>query len=297
MKTDIITGIPDIEFKLSGKQFDNGHDLYSMLRALTNFQRILDKSYLTIKGKQRMTDIDRQIFQVKAKDFREGSFITDIGMHVLTAGQLALPVLSELTPKQIWDLVVQGFEYLKVALQANSDGQAINIETSGDSNMVTVITGENNKVLVINPDAIPFIGKAENNFEKLADLINLEEGIEEVSFIDKASSDKGVKINSEDKLLFESKTKLEKDPVVFIGKIFRADFREFSGKLTVIRCDDNKMVINNKEYIFECINKNDIESLTDAIMKKRKIHALMETTFDPSSLRKTITKLKLIGFE
>ncbi|MBO8169330.1 MAG: hypothetical protein H0Z35_09135 [Thermoanaerobacteraceae bacterium] len=281
-----------IIFQMHGKQFDDGYNLHSLLLGLDNFQKVLDKSYLTIKKKGRMTEKDREIFQIKAYKFTEGSFITEFGILLLTATQITLPYASALTPKDILNLVFQGFDYIMFVLKAYLMGKTVEIN-AGENNMLTVnIVGDSN-IMMFPPEILDYVKRAESNFESLAQIVNPEKGIDSISFYDKNSDKKIVKIGKEEKELFKSKTKLETEVVSLKGELYRIDGKEFKGKLIVTYCEDDQISVG-EEYNFEFINKEDVDKLKSAFMAEKTIYALKETILDTTTLKRSVKRLLII---
>ena len=121
----------DISFKLEGKSFDDGYDFNDTLASLNYFQDILDKAYLTIVNKDRMSKVDRAVFKIKATDIRHGSFITDLMLYTGAAIQVAYPVINTYYPSLLLDVTKQGFEYLKTVLKANKEDIEIVVSPVG----------------------------------------------------------------------------------------------------------------------------------------------------------------------
>lgn len=285
---------PLIRFKLEGEQFNNGYNLYYLTNSLTNFQRILDKSYLTIVGKNKMTEKDRDIFIIKSSEFKDGSFITDLSMHILTATQLSMYSYGSLSPNDIWHLTKHGFEYLKTVLERFAQGEQMKLE--GDGNMFNVIGNNNQVIFQVHPKALTFINKAEHNFEQLSKLIDSDKGVESIAITNLVDKEEDkITISSREKQLFESKTDLESEVIVFKGKIIKINGVDFTGRLLVTSTDDDD-IEPNCEYNFDFISKAEekLEEMKNGFMTTKKIEALKETTIEPKTLKKRVKRFMII---
>jgi hypothetical protein len=83
----------EFEFKLQGPIVEDSVPIHIAIEALDNFQAIVDKTYLVAAGLQRMTSKERECFQLRARDFRISSFITNLEIY-LCGVQLVLPLVS-----------------------------------------------------------------------------------------------------------------------------------------------------------------------------------------------------------
>ncbi|RYD07194.1 hypothetical protein N752_01010 [Desulforamulus aquiferis] len=284
-----------ITFKMTGRQFDDGFNLYYILRTLENFHTIIDKSYLTINNKKKMSEKDRDILRVRAFSFEKGSFITNISIDILAATQIVLPYFFSLTPNEIWQLILQGYDYLTFVLKALSKNENIRIEPSGQDNQVNVINGDNNQVIKINKQTLVFVQKAVGDYENLVNNVNPKRGINQIQVFQQPDS-KGINITDYEKKLFQGRTIVEKEPVTFIGKVYRIDGIDFRGRLIILKSTDSFLEIG-KDYEYEMISKEELDYLTLTFMQTKTITAIKEITIDPVTLKKRIKKLNIISIE
>jgi hypothetical protein len=284
----------NIKIRLAGKEFDQEKNLYLMVEALLNLNRIFEKSYLTISGKKRMNEKDREVFQLKAMGFKDGSLIIDLGMYVTALTQSSLFNSLTLNPKDIWTLIQESYTFLKTVLSANATGTPVSV--AGDNNMIILITGNENSI-EFRPEVIPYLKMAEPNFERISKMINYEKGVDEISFKNTNLVSKNeIKIRKEEKELFEKKTQLENEIVELKAKIFKLDAEHYIGKLRVLESNDEH-IQNQAEYQFDFIQRPDQQFLSQIFLKEVKIYALKETYFNPTTLTKVIKKFSIINIE
>lgn len=284
----------NITIKLVGKEFENEKNVFLLVESLMNFNKIIEKSYLAISGRKRMNERDRELFQLRAKEFKDGSLIIDLGMYVVSLTQSSLFNSLSLNPKDIWTLVQDGYNYLKAVLSANANGNPVSI--TGDNNMIILVNGNDN-YMEFRPEVIPYIQMAEANFEKLAKLSNPEKGVDEITLKNTSLVEKNeIKFGREEREMFEKKTQLENEIVELKATIFKLDAEECNGRLRVLESNDDS-IKPNKEYRFDFLQKPSKRVLSEVFLKEVRIYALKETYFNPTSLTKAVSKLRIINVE
>jgi hypothetical protein len=284
---------PLIRLKLEGNQFDEEYNLFYLTHGLINIQRVLDKSYLAIAGKKKMAERDREIFVVKSSAFQKGSFVADLSMYIMISTQLSLVPYNSLTSTNIWNLAKHGFEYLRTVLEYSSKGEKMRLE--GDGNMFNVVGNNNQVIIQVHPKALTFLEKAEHNFEELANMVDVEKGVNSVAITNLCNNEDGIKIGIKEKELFESKSELESQAITFIGKIIKINGIEYTGKLLVIKSDDEDLEIN-REYNFDFISKTEdhLVELREGFMADKIIEALKETSIETTTLKKGVKRFMII---
>ncbi|RHW38164.1 hypothetical protein D1B31_15450 [Neobacillus notoginsengisoli] len=281
---------PQLHLYMSGSEFDNGYNLYYLSKGLLNIQTLIDKSYLTIENKEKMTEKDREFIQVKADNLRSGSFNADIVIDLARVGGALLPAFTSMTPITIWNLVTESFSFLNTVFAGNRKGETFSLQPGANS-MVNVINGNGNKIIQIHPDAILMAQKAEKTFEDLTKLISPEKGVENISVFGRATGSKGLYVGIEERTNFENKKRLDPTPVSFKGMIIKVDGIGFNGKIRVIEGDHG---ISPGEYHFEFLVKDNPDKLRNSFLNVKSFNALKETTLNSSTLEQRIYKLRII---
>ena len=281
----------EFTMKLSGTEFDEGFNLYHLSKTLSNISSLIDKSYLTIEDKQKMTDKDRDILQVKTYNVRTGSFEADFVIQLGTVSASLLPMVSSLTPDEVWKLLRDSYSYLNTVLQGNSKGENYTLEVADSNNVFNVINNTGSIVLQVHPDVLRNVERAEGNFEQMARLINPEKGVESISVFEKVSKKQHFFMGREEKMNFESRKRLESESITFLGKILTIDGVGFNGKLQVTSDIEG---LKSGEYRYEFLTKDDTEMLRSAFMEVKEIVALRETILNTSTLTQRVNKLRII---
>ena len=278
-----------ITYKMEGKSFDNGFDFHDTLASLNHFQNILDKAYLTIVNKERMSKTDRDVFKIKATGIKQGSFITDFVLYIGAAIQITYPIINTYHPSLLLDIIKEGFMYLRTILTANKDGKKISLTANGDIIMINLEENCNSPIYV-GSNAYIFAGKSYDDFKGLASIID-DEKIKTINVIDKAKKKKIMKMGSEEKEIFKLESRLDEEPIFVKGKIFRIDVRAKSGKLIV--CDSHDVNLIKKEFNFEILVDEDIDKCCSVIGKEAKFGVLKRIQFDPITLKEQIKSLRI----
>lgn len=198
-----------ISYTMEGTSFDNGFDLNDTIMSLKYFQTILDKAYLTIENKDRLSRADRKIFKVKATDIREGSFIADLVLYSGAAIQIAYPIINTYYPSLLLDITKQGFTYLKTVLKANKEGKSISVSNTGEGDVIILnIEGSNSGPLYIGTKAYIFADRAYDDFRNLTSMID-DETIKKINIFDKFESKPLMELGIKEKELFKIESRLD----------------------------------------------------------------------------------------
>ncbi len=272
------------EFKLEGPIFEEGIPIHLVIKAWENFQAIIDKTYLVATESHRLSQKDREIYYLRAKEFKRGSFLTNFEIY-LGGIQLALPMVGVLGPQNIWDFTKESFNFLKLICENQKKEENSKIEVI-DSHNVSVQTGD-----IHNHFHGPIIQIAEKSLPKYQDLAHmLEKGkIESISAGNQSSPE--MFLNLDDHQLFDFPKKTDDKPQVLNCEIF--DFNKFRniGKLRV----SSGQVIPKGDYSFSISgsqdNVNYIYSMLEPLVK---ISCLIERGNSPLGIEQ-ISHIYVLG--
>ena len=101
-----------LSFKMEGPIFERGVPLHLVIGGLTELHHVVDKTYIVLHDKKRVSRSDREQFQIVSHKFSSSSFLTEFEI-LLTGVQLALPFISQYGPQNIWDYTKETFSFLK----------------------------------------------------------------------------------------------------------------------------------------------------------------------------------------
>ncbi|GEM_PF-3999981 len=281
----------DISFKLEGKSFDNGYDFNDTLMSLNYFQDILDKAYLTIVNKDRMSKNDRTIYKVKATEIRKGSFIADLMIYTGSAMQIGFSVLNTYYPSLLLDITKQGFEYLKTVLQAEKDGKRISVSNNGDGDvMILNIEGDSNAPIYVGENAFVFADRAYNSIKDLSSMID-DDNVKKINIFDKTEKRNIMKLGMKEKEILNVEPQTDETPIFITGRIFRIDVRAKTGKMIVVKSEIEDLI--NGEFNFEILDSSDISKCCSVIGREAEFGVFRRIQYDPIKLTNQVINLKV----
>jgi hypothetical protein len=259
-----------IQFKMDGPIFKENMPLHTVITGLSEFQNIIDKTYIVLSGKTKVSSADRQIYQIVASEFRKGSFISDLQILIAGSSQILMPFMSDLSPKIIWQFTKDAFSLLKIVFESKKKGIPTEI-IAGDNNTINVHSGDihttfNGPVFNIAKLVVP-------HYQKMSDMLN-EGEVESISAGEKDTPEKpAILLKTADKGLFKTKPDLREEPLIIDCEIF--DFNKYSniGKLHVYP----EQPIPEGEYSFSMLGDQDnIPYIQSMLQTKVTIRCLKE---------------------
>ncbi len=231
----------NITFKITGEEMDNGYNLYYVCQALSDFHAIIDKSYLVLGNKRKMSEKERRILNIRLTTVNKGSFNADLIIQILATTQMALPFVISLNPLNVWELFKQAYDYLIFVLEGFFSGESVSIE-GGEKNMIAIIKGGSNNSINIFPQARDLAVSAYQDYQSLLSGIGEEKGIDQIYILNKTNNTH-VGMNQADKELFETPSKINEELIEIQAEIFRVDGHSLTGRLKVLGTLDNDIII------------------------------------------------------
>lgn len=262
------------EFKIDGPAFKEGAPIHLSVSALDNFQSVIDKSYLVLSGAKRMSPKDREIFHLRATNFRRGSLLTEFEI-VISGIQLALPFVSSFGPQNLWDYTKDSFSFLKTVCAAVQNGEKPTYEFNNEGD-ASVHIGDNHyhyhaPVIQIGKLALP-------SYQSLAHLIEPFK-VSEISSKPQAQEEFDIYIGQNDKEMFDIPTRIEKETVALGCEIY--DFNKYKnkGKLSV---KESGQAVPVGDYSFEIFGSQDnVEYIYSMLKAKVELYCLIEMESNP----------------
>ena len=274
----------ELQLEMQGPVFEKGLPLPLIIRSLESIQGILDRSYLVLAHKSRMSSQERAVFFLRSQGIKRGSLYTELGL-VFAAAQPALPIISDLGPTGVWEYAKQAFEFLKLVFEAKKAGESIRIEQHGNSSPMNVNTGSQNFtfngcVFDIANSSIPFYEQITKSLspEKVVD-IRLGQG--------KA---RDIALSAEDRTLFELPTVIETEQHPLDCEIFEFDKYEGAGRVTVFEGQS----LPKGEYKFSIVGRQDRSEHIEAMLRKRVRIKCLEEIVDHPLVGRKISGLQVL---
>jgi hypothetical protein len=276
-----------VHFKMDGPAFSDGIPLHLLTDSLADLQSLLDKTYLGLTQRKRLSRDDRLRYYLLSKDITHGSAETDLGV-VLTGVQTTFPFFSALGPTGLWEYAKQSFDFLKFVYSAMKAGNQPTYSWSGDNSQFQVNTGTQTNIY---NGAVYNIGKMSvNNYASLVKPIE-EKVVDYVTFGDENIG--AIKLDASNAEIFSLPSQIETTPLKLRCEIF--DFNKFEnvGKLYVHPGEEAK----EGDYRFQVIGDQNTTQYIEAMLRKQvSINCLREIAPNPFSLEK-IVRFQVISVE
>jgi len=258
-------------FKLEGPILEDNIPLHIAIESLSNFQAVVDKTYLGLKGeKKRLSKKERQFFQLRAQSFERGSLLTYFEIF-FAATQLTFPFMVSLGPQNVWDYTKESFNFLKLIYSAAQKG-AQPTYTFHDNKDFTVHIGDTHhhyhgQVYQIGENAL-------KNYQNLAHIT--EQGVSAITAGTIERED--IRLLEEDKNLFDLPSEIDNTPIELKCEIF--DFNKFknSGRLLVAE----EQVLPQGEYSFSIYGDQDnVNYIYSMLRPQVTVTCLKESRINP----------------
>jgi len=242
--------------------------LYEVIGTLSEYMNILDRSYLTISHRERLSRKEREKYKVIAYQFAPGSLEVKMAIELSEAVQMGLAFAMPAGAKGLWNVARTTFDYVKTIVRFRSNGVEPIIKPDdqipgfrvGDNNTVIV-----NSVININAD------KIEEAITKISGYIR-PGSIDTVALKEPEEPEgDGITFSEEENLLFNPDVEVEKETRKITAAIYRLDVESGKGKLRVL--DGMEQI----DVGFEIVGKQTIEPYIDALKEKSvEVHVLRE---------------------
>ena len=219
-----------ITVKIKGKENQPIPLLY-VADAFKELNHAIDKSYLSISKKKKLSKSDREHYKILAEDIKSGSVIADLLIIVPPVVQTAFAfqvASTGLSVKNIWELTINSFNFLKVIAELRHNGQSPKIiqhQNPYSLNIVNFGTIEIGDIVYNN--AL----RSEQNIKNLARIVD-EKNVSSFSALDQSNN--GIVLTPKENKLFNPATFIDKNPIDIIAKLFRLDVETKSGRLRVL---------------------------------------------------------------
>ncbi len=259
-------------FKLEGPIFHDGIPIHIAIKAWDNFQAIIDKTYLVSTESNRIGAKEREKYYLKANSFEHSSFLTNFEIF-LAGTQLALPLLGELGPQNLWEYTKETFNFLRLICQQDDHNpQDVKVDVRNSQNTIVHIGDTQHHFHG------PVFQIAEKSLPKYQDLAHLlDQGkIEKISAGNKTNPE--MVLCLKDKHLFDFPTKVQDQPIEVKCEIFT--FNKFSnvGKL---RLSDGQ-AIPSGDYSFSISGDQDnVNYIYSMLQPLVTINCLLEFAISP----------------
>lgn len=240
-----------IKFEIKGKD-DQLIPILAVAEAFKEFNHTIDKSYLSLSGKEKISKGDRELYKILTGDIKSGSVLADLVIIVPPLVQTALAfhtITSGTTVKNIWELTKNSFKFLKVISELRNKGEKTSIVQHNNPYAFSFVNQGGTMIInvgdVVSRNAI----RSEQHIKNLAKTVD-EKNISSISALDYSTD--GIVLTPKENKLFNPETFVDKTPIEVIGKIYRLDVETKTGRLRVQEGG------YKGEYSFQIIGKQQI---------------------------------------
>ncbi len=264
----------ELRFEMQGPVFDAGIPIPLLVSSLQHVQSILDKSYLGLIGRQRLSTEDRLRFFLRTQQIKHGSLLADLGV-IYTGAQTVLPVFGALGPSGIWEYTKAAFDFITLVLRASRAGQHVTYDFNANNSIVQVNTGTQTQVF--NGAVFNIASMSVGHYQELAKALDMGR-VTDICLGESSSRD--IEISLSDRDIFGFPSRVEDQPHSIECEVYEFDKFDKDGRLRV----GPGQTVPEGQYRFEVVG-NQSASEYIAAMNKRAVRVvcLREVAENPIS--------------
>jgi len=245
---------------------------------------IVDRSYLTLSGRDRLTKKEREKYKIIAYKLDPGSLHIDLAIELYELVQQVFPFMMPAGAAGLWNLTKSSYDFVKLITELRA--KDVDPVIQEDNSTQYYIIGDNNKILV-NPAIAINADKIEESVQKIGGFIR-PGSIEQIALKD--PQDEGISITEEEKRLFNPETTISEDITTIVTKIYRLDIESRSGKLHILEG------MEPRDISFQIIGDQSIGHYIDALKADQvKVNALREEAVSLTG-KPYLKRVLLVGF-
>lgn len=263
-----------LRFKMDGPVFDDGIPVHIMVDALGHVQGIMDKAYLGLVDRRRITKDDRARFYLQSQQVVRSSLLTDLGV-VFTGFQTVLPFFGAMGPTGVWEYAKETFTFLKLMFEAVRSKQRASYSWSGDRSVFHVNTGSQTQTF--NGPVFNIAQMSIHHYQGLAQHLEVNR-VTDIQLGREARREVSISLSERELLQFPSR--VEEAPHRVRCEIF--DFNKFDnvGKLHIFE----GQTVPDGDYRFQVIGEQDQSTYIEAMLRQAvSISCLQEISENPIS--------------
>ncbi|MEO7861100.1 MAG: hypothetical protein ABJB97_05400 [Acidobacteriota bacterium] len=263
----------NLAMKMEGPVFDQGIPVHLLVAGFSEVQAILDKTYLGLINRHRMTREERTKFFIKTNQVTRGSVYADFDL-VIAAGQASFAFINAIGPSTVWEYTKQAYDLLQMVFGVMKAGKKPEITVGGnDNSIININTGT--QTVVFNAPVLGIAQQALPHYQTLDHLLEASE-VKTISF--GSVDNPEIKRTQDTRGTFDLPTVVDDAPVQLECEIFNFDKFRNTGKLIVA---DEQAVIKG-EYKFSVVGDQDVADYISAMLRKHvKVSCLREISQDP----------------
>lgn len=264
---------------MSGKAFERGIPVHLLTQGFSSAQTILDRSYLGLAGRTKLTAEDRQRFYLLTKGVKHSSLDSLMDM-VLSGVQTSIPSLGALGPAGIWEHAKQAYDLLKFAYEAVKRGNQPTYQNNGDGNL---IVNNGSQTHIYNGPVFNIARSSQRTYLNMASQIKT--GAIDSFSLAAGAEHQAIQLAANEAAFFDIPSTIDPEALEVQCEIF--DFNKFEdvGKLRVLE----GQALPAKDYRFSVVGNQADSTYIEAMLRKSvKVNCLREVTVDPLAQEKIV---------
>lgn len=269
-----------IAFAIRGPAVEGSFRLDVFNDILGSYQQILDRSFLAVMGKKRMSLAERALFTTTILEWKRGSILIDVAVVAIPLIQSFIDLKTShphfLTMSEVVELT---YKFLKARIeQFAKTGKEPTVQIINSPNAQVILNIGDGKIEV-SQNLVDAANLTEPHYKKLTSHID-GKGIMEIASWSR--EERGLSLNVEDNQFFNPSTAIDDRVQPLSAKIFRFDVESASGRLRVV---DSETIPVGAELRFEVTGDQPLDSYVDALhsaVKYSDIQVLREVIRHPS---------------
>ena len=276
-----------LRLDMRGPAFEAGIPLPLMIESLGHVQGLLDKAYLGLIDRRRLSKEDRVRFFLQTQRVEHGSLTADLGV-IFTGAQTVLPIVGALGPNGIWEYAKSAFEFIKVVFESTKKGQQVSYIFNADKSAVQVNTGTQTQTY--NGSVYNIASMSIGHYQGLAQTLDRSQ-VTDIRLGEGEQRDIGLSLSERDLFVFPSR--VEDDPYRIECEIYEFDKFDKDGRLRI----GPDQAVPEGAYKFAVVGSQAAADYVAAMLKQSvRVTCLREISENPINGEK-IYRLQVISVE
>lgn len=276
-----------LQLKMQGPVFDAGIPVPLLVDSLAHVQGVLDKAYLGLIDRRRLSQEERLRFFLRTQEIKRGSLLADLGV-VFTGAQTVLPVFGVLGPNGIWEYAKAAFEFIKLVFESVKKGQQVTYEFNSDRSVVHANTGTQTQTF--NGPVFNIASMSIGHYQGLAQTLDMSR-VTDIRLGEGERRDIGIALPDRD--LFNFPSRVEDQPHRIECELYEFDKFDKDGRLHV----GPGQSVPEGQYRFDVIGRQAATDYVAAMLKQVvRVTCLREVAENPISGEK-IYRLQVISVD
>jgi len=268
-----------LQLYMDGTAFETGIPVHLLVQGFQTSQSILDRAYLGLAEKNRLTVEERRHFYLLSRGVKHSSLDGMMDL-VLSGVQTTFPLLGALGPAGIWEYSKQAYDLLKFVYSAVKSGQQPTYVNAGDG---TLSVNNGTQTNIYDGPVYNVAKMTQNVYVDMARHVS-DDSINSFLLSDRSPGSQ-IRIAKDEAAFFDLPSTVETKPLELECEIF--DFNKFEdkGKLRIIE----GQALPANDYRFSVVgDQADVKYIEAMLRKSVRVTCLKEVRTDPLANEKIV---------